>query len=120
MISECIEWQGCRDLRGYGRRGGRLAHRVAYVAEVGPIPEGMTIDHLCFNPPCVNVDHLTVTSLSDNSRRQRSAMKTHCIRGHEFTPENTYIRPGFRNGNRTCRTCQRAAVAAYQSRKASA
>jgi hypothetical protein len=30
---------------------------------------------------------------------------THCTRGHEFTPENTYIHP---NGKRNCRTCLRA------------
>lgn len=77
----------------------------------------MTLDHLCFKPSCVNVQHLAVATLSENAQRQRSAAKTHCKNGHEFTPENTYIRTGFRNGKRTCRTCQRAAVAAYASRK---
>jgi hypothetical protein len=64
----------------------------------------MTVDHLCFNTLCCNPEHLRLLPNLENARRQRSAFKTHCIRGHEFTPENT-IRTG---GNRRCRECARA------------
>nr|WP_275792666.1 HNH endonuclease signature motif containing protein [Prescottella equi] len=95
---------------------GKLAHRCAYESFVGPIPDGMTVDHTCFKPACINPDHLRILSLSSNAAAQRSALTTHCIHGHEFTPENTYIKPGFRNGKRQCRICQRAAVARYKER----
>lgn len=125
-----VDAKGCHvstythDRRGYAvvswlaeKRVFAFGHRAAWTAVHGQIPEGMTLDHLCFNPPCVNVDHLRLATPSENARRQRSAFKTHCKNGHEFTPENTYIKPGLRDGRRTCRACQRAAVAAYTTRR---
>lgn len=99
----------------------RFVHRISVEVFAGPIPEGMTVDHLCFNPPCVNPSHLRLLTLSENSRNQRSAMKTHCVNGHEYTPENTYIRPQKRRqGRRDCRQCIRDRVAKYAKRKAAA
>ena len=97
---DCVEWPGYRDRRGYGRltvRGhpGRLAHRASYEINRGHIPTGMTVDHICFNPGCINPTHLQLLSLSKNAQRQRSAERTHCKEGHEFTSENTYIKPGY-------------------------
>lgn len=117
----CWVWLLYRDPRGYGRltfrnKQGTMAHRWAWERVNGPIPEGMTVDHLCFNPGCVNPDHLRLLTHSENTRNQRQALKTHCVNGHEFTPENTYLKPGARNGSRTCRTCQREAVRKYQER----
>ena len=86
------------------------AHRYSYELLVGPIPEGLVIDHLCLNPLCVNPAHMEVVTLAENSRRgfapeaQRRRTKTHCIRGHEFTPENTYLEGGRW---RKCRACRR-------------
>lgn len=116
--SSCINWDGYIDKRGYGRKGGRLAHRVAFEQRFGPIPDALTVDHMCFNPACVNPDHMRLLTHVENARNQRSALRSHCKNGHEFTPENTYIKPGFRNGNRSCRACQRAAVSRYKSRRA--
>ncbi len=121
----CIEWPGYRDTRGYGRltlygAPGFLAHRAAYEVHNGSIPEDMTVDHLCFNPGCVNPSHMQLLSRSDNSQRQRSAEFTHCKSGHEFTVENTYIRPDSQNGRRTCRACQRQSVARYKRRRTAA
>lgn len=42
------------------------AHRVAYAAKHGPIPEGMVVMHLCDNPACCNPDHLTLGTQKDN------------------------------------------------------
>ena len=67
----CWEWNGRRNNEGYGqleyRRKATRAHRVAYMAWVGPIPEGMLIRHTCDNPPCINPDHLTPGTNHDNT-----------------------------------------------------
>jgi len=85
------------------------AHVFSYEHFVGPVPEGLQLDHLCRNKRCVNPDHLEPVTASVNVRRGTSpaaanAIKTHCKRGHEFTPENTCHRKG--KPGRTCRTCK--------------
>lgn len=81
----CIEWTGGRFGTGYGctraaRPGGsRLAHRVAYEAVHGPIPDDLPLDHLCRNRPCVNVEHLEVVTVAENSRRGSRAKITQAI-----------------------------------------
>ncbi len=106
MKTPCVEAETFRDKDGYcrTRRDGRqkMAHRVAWEDAHGPIPPGMTVDHMCWNPACINPDHLRLLTHRDNSRFQRSALKTHCINGHEYTFENTYLRP---RGGRDCRIC---------------
>lgn len=109
----CWEWTRARTPAGYGflqiRSRSRVpigAHRLSYELHVGPIPEGLTVDHLCFNPPCVRPDHLRLLTNSENAKNQRDAYKTHCKRGHEYTPENTRIKTGG-NGKRDCKTCHR-------------
>lgn len=98
---------------GYGYHGGKLAHRLSYEELVGPIPEGLEIDHLCRNPPCVNPAHLEPVTRAENIRR-RFALITHCKNGHEFTTENTRI---VGVTQRKCRACAAAASARYMARK---
>lgn len=107
---------------GYGRfwLHGRTqpAHRVAYEHFVGPISDDLTIDHLCRVRSCCNPTHLEPVPMGVNLLRgqgwaAKNARKTHCPRGHEYTPGNTRITS--RSGRRVCRTCKRAAVALWHS-----
>lgn len=111
----CHEWMAYRGENGYGRfyvdGRGALAHRWAYEYFIGPIPPGLQIDHLCKNRSCVNPEHLEAVTGSVNVRRssnaeaarRRAKATTHCPRGHEYTPENTYQT----SGGRACRICKR-------------
>lgn len=112
----CWVWTaGLKDGYGQYRHNGqsRNAHRVTYEFLVGPIPEGLVLDHLCRVRRCVNPDHLEpVTNQENNIRgdnpqvagaRQRD--KKECPDSHPYNKANTYILPG---GGRACRTCARA------------
>jgi hypothetical protein len=84
---ECWPWVGSL-VGGYGQfaashRVSRRAHRVAWELLRGPIPGQMTLDHLCRNKACVNVEHLEVVTAAENHRRWISTV-THCQRGHEL------------------------------------
>lgn len=125
--SDCWPWLASTSYDGYGRirltgRRGRmvLAHRFAYEQLVGSIPDGLDLDHRCHSEAvargscaggsscphraCVNPAHLEPVTRLENTRRGRGA-RTHCKRGHEYTPENTYIW----QGTRYCRACNRDA-----------
>jgi HNH endonuclease len=122
--SGCWEWNGPRDEHNYGRISVGYfqhgAHRFVYQALVGPIPDGLQLDHLCRNPPCVNPAHLEPVTPRENLLRgdtiaAANAAKTHCPQGHPYSPENTRLA----SGKRRCRRCESAAGARrYQRRKA--
>lgn len=99
----------------------RLAHRASYEHFVGDIPDGLVLDHNCHtqdvNCPggdgclhrrCINPAHLEPVTAEENTSRGRgtsalNAAKTHCPKGHPYSPENTYVDP---DGRRECRTCR--------------
>ena len=114
--SGCIEWTAGTNWVGYGvfhvdHTGRKVyAHRWAYEQAFGPIPDGFHLDHLCRNTLCCNPDHLEPVTPRENLLRgvgfsAVNASKTHCLRGHPFSDENTYINPN--DGSRHCRTCSR-------------
>lgn len=112
---DCLIWTGQLRPDGYGKVRSRQAHRVFYELLVGPIADGLELDHLCRNVRCVLPAHLEPVTRAENMRR-RYATYTHCKRGHEYTPENTYVMP---RGYRDCRTCIRRRVAEYRARRRS-
>jgi hypothetical protein len=81
----------------------------------------MQLDHLCRVPPCVNPEHLEPVTPAVNTQRGEPATKTHCKNGHEYTPENTYIRSGKgKGGKRDCRACGRERTRRYLAKKVAA
>lgn len=74
-VTGCWVWQRAKTKDGYasvriGRKTG-YAHRVFYERCIGPIPEGLVIDHLCLRRDCVNPDHLEPVTIAENLRRAR-------------------------------------------------
>lgn len=119
----CWLWIGSHHPKGYGKvrafGQSKLVHRFAYEVLVGPIPAGMTLDHLCRIRHCVNPAHLEPVTNRENILRGEAppavnATKTHCGNGHPFNAANTYITP---HGYRHCRACNRLAAAAYKARQ---
>lgn len=114
----CWPWTAYRDRNGYGMfnavagESPVYAHRFALELAIGPIPAGRFACHHCDNPPCCNQAHLFVGTNADNMRDfaekglHPARKKTHCRRGHEYTPENTRVVGG---GLRRCRRCRQIA-----------
>jgi hypothetical protein len=114
----CQLWAGALDRSGYGRvwhdGAARLAHRVAYEIERGPIPAGLDLDHRCAVRACCNPNHLEPVTHRVNILRSANhvavrAAQTHCIRGHLLAGGTVRIRP---NGTRECIPCRRIRAAA--------
>jgi hypothetical protein len=118
----CWGWKDKPYSNGYpylqvGRKGPKLrASRVSYFIKHGYWPT--VVRHTCDNPICTNPDHLLDGTQLDNINdrrvrfraRNQNINKTHCVRGHEFTEENTYVSKKQRH----CRKC--AALRAKERR----
>lgn len=120
----CWEWTASVNKKGYGRfaiqewqgkSGVQIpAHHYLWCNDHGPVGAGMHLDHLCRNKKCVRPDHLERVTAGENALRRLAdhgnpnTIKTHCIRGHKFTSENTRIKRRA-NGStyRNCRQCAR-------------
>lgn len=126
----CWNWIGAKNEDGYGLfcrsqqgdkpRGCVMAHRASYESYVEPIPDELTLDHLCRNKRCVNYLHLEPVTHRENTMRAKHLVtminkaKTHCLRGHPLSGENLFT---HKDGRRECRTCSRTAGLASYHRK---
>lgn len=140
VAGDCWHWPRATQ-KGYGviawHESGKpargLTHRLMYEAEVGPIPDGLTLDHMCHDPAvcalpvpndcphrrCCNPAHLRIATRAENTMRgggfaPRNLAKAACPKGHAYTAANTYIAP---NGWRQCQQCRRAHVEALRTRR---
>lgn len=76
FTTPCWIWQGSLNHNGYGRAGSRLAHHRFYEEHLGPIPQGLTLDHLCRVRACINPEHLEPVTLRENVKRGARARYT--------------------------------------------
>jgi hypothetical protein len=113
--SDCWPWTGHVDRDGYGKFGGFGSHRIAYTAVLGPIPEGLVLDHLCRNRACCNPAHLDPVTAEENVRRGAGLISSNptpapsklrrqvvggievCRNGHAMTPDNSRRRKRYAN-----------------------
>ncbi len=146
---ECWLWSGPCNAQGYGQVGAvkpdgnrttYRVHRAVYEYLVGPIPDGLELDHLCHKPiacpggrtcphrKCLNPLHLEPVTRGENYKRGHHTdireitrayhrTITNCPRGHEYSESNTYMTP---RGGRMCRECSRESVRLYRARLARA
>lgn len=115
---DCWTWAGSHNNKGYpviaakneqGKWRPYLVHRIAYELLIGPIPDGLKIDHLCCNTRCVNPGHLEpvtqqVNMLRGNHPSALAVRTGFCKRGHRYTAANTMHNT---SGSRECRACRR-------------
>jgi len=110
--SGCWEYLEYKNKDGYGQfyhnKKQVLSHRFIYEYCFGDLNPDLTINHKCRNRACSNPIHLEQITIKENimdnnseSIAKRNKEKTHCVHGHEFTPENIYIK----SGARCCRKC---------------
>lgn len=117
----CWNWNLCKNKDGYGvfrpdNKAAWRTHRLVYTLFYGPIPEGMVIDHLCYNRKCCNPEHLDCVSSQENTRRatahhnlgQMRQRRTHCVKGHLYTEKSTkWVTGTSGNSHRRCLDCYR-------------
>lgn len=114
----CWIWRLRPNSDGYGqivrRKKHFYAHVFSYLFHVGPVPEGLELDHICSVRLCINPAHLEPVTHAENVDRGRSkthmAERTHCVNGHELSGSNVHMQHWTRKDGtigmfRRCRKC---------------
>lgn len=110
---DCWNWKLSTASHGYGQTWDkitvRLAHRVAWALHHDrQVPGELTVDHICRNRLCCNPAHLRLLPNRVNATLNGQTEKTHCVHGHEFTPENTILKLTDRGRfTRCCVACRK-------------
>lgn len=126
-VTGCWVWK-LKLTKGYGEFRGRAAHRAAWEAFIGPIPEGLHLDHVCRNRACVqpHPDHLEPVTKSINNERAMAVVQQYpgervhnfakrwCVNGHRFTAETTGV-DGM--GKRFCKVCRHDSLKRWRARQ---
>lgn len=114
QATECWLYKGARTVRGYGICEHRLVHNISYQEFIG-VPQNLVLHKReCKNKNCWNPNHLYDGTYSDNAcdlhvTNPGYNKKTHCIRGHELTPENIV-------SGRNCRICNSIRKKSWKNR----
>lgn len=116
-VTPCRLWTGLKFKNGYGQTKSEgktvYVHILIYTREVGPVPKGKELDHLCPNRHCAEPTHLEPVTHLVNVQRGRAGQlqlsRTHCPRGHPYDESNThrYLRSGRTSPERICKECRR-------------
>jgi hypothetical protein len=132
LLSRCIDVDGCWVFTGTPDKGGyarvhvgpgdrmQYGHRLTWERFVAPWPVGLTYDHLCRRPACVNPWHGDPVPIGVNVHRAPrsqaaiNAAKTHCPQLHPLSGDNLYLAP---DGARRCAACRHDAVGRYRARR---
>lgn len=116
---ECKDWQGPLNPDGYGMFSGANksrygAHRLAYHFFVGPIPEGMLVDHTCHNRKCVNALHLRLVTHKQNMENRQGAQTNSKsgVRGVFWDPRRSNWRGRVQHNNRNHYTASHSSIEA--------
>jgi hypothetical protein len=96
ILQDCVIYKGGLDRNGYPENSRRIRKKI-----FGLIPQGLEVDHLCYNPSCINPNHLELVTGQENHRR-RVLRKTHCSKGHAKTFRNVRIAS---DGTKKCLEC---------------
>lgn len=124
--SGCWLWDKCENGLGYGlvTVNGKqwVAHRYFYTQLRGPIPDGLTLDHLCRVRCCVNPDHLEPVTMRVNCLRGISfaavnAAKTICINGHDWNTGGYYLAKRKLGYERVCKACRNDIQRRYRRKR---
>ena len=114
--SGCWLWLGSKDRIGYGAvwHDSKMykVHRLMYQLSVGQIWHGLEIDHVCFQPSCINPQHLRTVTRKENCSHRKSRFRVTCKHGHPWTEASKLIN---RKGHWICRICRDARVKAYNT-----